>query len=108
MPKGVRVSVNKERLWKLAQEGKSIQEIMVEMGTQNKNTIINTLNALMVEKREFITVRDVAGRSTRNVVKYGKGGIKLSPKHLEETGLEEGDAFSVKISSDGTITLTKL
>ena len=72
------LDLDTNRLWRLAQQGKSAQEIMAELDISEMATLKNALENLMKEKGETINVRGLVGKtSVEN--RYTDKGNRIPP-----------------------------
>ncbi len=99
-----KIQANMKRIWELAREGKSVQEIRNVLDLKDEKMVKNALVQLMAEKGENLTI-DGLDRASINPT-YTGGGIRIDPAMLEGTGFREGDEFDVTVTDDG-ITLKK-
>jgi hypothetical protein len=89
----------------LVKTGKTKNEIMAEMAIKNTATFSNLMLRLMNTDKKYYTVKD----STNKVAKVlkttiGKNNtLTLSPKMLENTGFQTGDAFNIKVAKNRII-----
>jgi len=98
-----RVQIDTQRLWELAQEGKSAEEIMQTLDIQSREALKQALQEAMREKGENIEVPGLIGAPSI-YARYTRDGIRIDPAMLEGTGFREGDEFDVKME-EGVITL---
>lgn len=102
MPRGK--AIDKNKLYKLAKEGRNALAIMRELKIKNKMTLKSCLADLMMEKGEVIQVPGMSARATGNR-KLTKMGI-IIPRAQLEPQFKLGDQFEMDISGN-TITLKK-
>jgi hypothetical protein len=102
MPRGK--GINKEKLFKLAKDGKSAQAIMKELGI-NKTSLKVALADLMMEKGEVLQVAGMAARRSGNR-KLTQMGL-IIPRAQLEPQFKQGDEFEMEIE-EKTITLKKV
>lgn len=98
-------NVEMERLWELAHQGRTAEELMQEMDLKDRASLKNALEELMRQKGETDVLRGLVGRPSVNP-KFTKDGIRIPPALLEGTGFREGDEFHLRIEGD-RITLNK-
>jgi hypothetical protein len=103
MPRGK--GVDKNKLYKMIQAGKSAQVIMKELGIKNKMTLKSALADLMMDKGEVLKVTGMSARSTGNR-KLTKMGL-IIPRAQLEPQFKLGDQFEMSVDG-GTITLKKV
>lgn len=96
MPRGK--AIDKNKLYKLAREGKSAKALMKELNIKNKLTLKSSLADLMMEKGEVLQVPGMSARATGNR-KLTKMGIIISRAQLEPQ-FKIGDQFELEISGD--------
>jgi len=98
-----RVQIDIQRLWELAQEGKSADEIMQTLDIRSREELKNALQEAMRAKGENIAVPGLTDAPSI-YARYTRDGIRIDPAMLEGTGFREGDEFDVKME-EGVITL---
>jgi hypothetical protein len=72
------IAVNMKRLWELAKEGKSAQEIMQELDITDMAALKNALQGLMQEKGETINVPGLIGEPSMEE-EYTDRGHRIPP-----------------------------
>jgi hypothetical protein len=58
-----RVLIETERLWTLAKEGKSAEEIMAELGVSDRSAVKQKLTEMMRERGERVVVPGLIGEA---------------------------------------------
>jgi hypothetical protein len=84
------IAINMKRLWELAHEGKSAQEIMQELDISDMATLKNALQGLMQEKGKTINVPGLIGQAAIDP-RYNEKGDRIPPAMLEEEDITPGD-----------------
>ncbi len=97
--------INKEKLYRLASEGKSAQAIMRELDIKTKASLKSALAEVMMERGEVLQVPGIGGRRTGNR-KFTKLGI-LIPRGQLEPQFKQGDTFEMEVTAD-KIVLSKV
>jgi hypothetical protein len=98
------IQANLKRIWTLAKEGKSVDEIRETLDLKDVRMLKNALIRLMAEEGEKLNVVGLDRPSINP--SYTADGIRIEPAMLEDTGFRPGDEFEVKVTEDG-ITLKK-
>ncbi|MFP4347658.1 MAG: hypothetical protein ACOC3W_11970 [Thermodesulfobacteriota bacterium] len=99
-----RFEINAKRLWELAKEGKSAQELMDELDLRDHGALKTALQTLMAEKGETLMIDGLDRPSVSG--KHTDRGNRIDPQMLEGTHFEKGDIFDVQLTGD-KLTLTR-
>lgn len=70
--------IYRNRLWELAQRGKSAEEIMRELDIPNLSILQNDLRGLMQEKGQTVNIPGLAGKATIKG-RYTDDGTRIPP-----------------------------
>ncbi len=94
-----KLQANLNRVWTLAKEGKSVEEIRETLELKEVGVVKNALVQLMAEKGENLSIDGLDRASIHPT--YTATGIRLDPAMLEGSGFKPGDAFDMKVTKDG-------
>lgn len=94
----------KKKLWEMAQNGKSAQEMMNALSL-DMGSVKEALSEIFREKGETIAVPGLIGEPALRT-RYSDDGIRIDPAMLEGSAFRAGDEFDLKIEKD-RITLNK-
>ena len=72
------VNINMKRLWELAQQGKSADDIMKELDITDMAALKNALQGLMQEKGETVNVPGLIGKGSIHG-EYTDSGERIPP-----------------------------
>jgi hypothetical protein len=97
--------IEKKRLWELARQGKSIEEMMKILDIREMQRLKQEFEELFREKGESIPVPGLIGEPSVRA-KYSDEGIRIDPSMLEGTGFRAGDEFDLKVTNN-RITLDR-
>lgn len=100
------VKIDMQHLYRLAQSGKSAEEIMKELDIRNRADLKNAVINLMHEKGEDIQIPGLIEEGSINP-RYTDEGIRINPDMLPGAEFKTGDSFSLKVEGD-SITLKKI
>ena len=95
-----KVQIDTQRLWELAQEGKSVDEMMQALNIRSRDALKNALQEAMREKGETVVVPGLIDQPAI-YARYTRDGIRIDPAMLEGTGFREGDEFDVVMEEGG-------
>ena len=99
-----KIQTNLKRIWTMAKEGKSVEQIRKDLDLKDAGLLKNALIELMAEKGENLSIDGLDRASIHPT--YEASGIRIDPAMLEGSGFKPGDRFEVKVTEDG-ITLKK-
>lgn len=99
------LKVNMERLYRLAQSGRSAKEIMQELDLADMADLKNAVINLMHEKGEDIQIPGLMDEAALNP-SYTEDGIRINPEMLSGCSFKKGERFDLKVEGD-KITLTR-
>jgi len=97
--------IDKKRLLEMAEGGNSFKEMMKEFNLVSGQTLQMQLYKLSIEQGKIYAPSDM-GKGSRDEVKHGKAGIRLSLALLENHS-SNGDKYKVTFTED-EIKLTKV
>lgn len=100
-----KVQIDTQRLWEMAQEGKSVDEMMQTLDIRSRDALKNALEEAMREKGETVVVPGLIDTPSM-YARYSRDGIRIDPAMLQGTGFREGDEFDV-VMEEGAIRLRR-
>lgn len=100
-----RVQIDTQRLWEMAQEGKSVDEMMQALDIRSREALKNALQEAMRERGETVVVPGLIDKPAI-YARYTRDGIRIDPAMLQDTGFREGDEFDV-VMDEGVIQLRR-
>ncbi len=104
-----RSNYNGPKLKACIEKGLNAQQIMLELGIKNKQTLEAHMLRLMQDEKRFYEIPGMSGGRSRNPRISNKGELKLSANMLTGAGstFAPGDVFVVEVQNDAIILRKK-